>query len=83
MKKDKYGFRYVESLPNKAKKVTNIWQLVKIGPNFIFFYKVKNIDIYIYSNKLKRYEYYYLHKECSGNQIEKLIKQGKIFFVDS
>lgn len=83
MKLDDYGLRYVDSLPKEAQKAKTVWNLVEIDPYAFWFYRVKSLDVYVWSDELQRFEYYSLNHDSPGIEIDKMIKQDRVFFVSS
>lgn len=81
--RDRYGLVYFNKLPDEAKKVESVWELVVIDPDEFWYYRMREGYVLVYSTWLKRYELYAINENMRDFEIEPLIKQGRVYFLPS
>jgi hypothetical protein len=82
MQYDKYGFGYYDTLPDEAIRCDNVWEFVTIDPTEWAYYRV-NIgqQYFIYNKNRDVYEPYRINSYTRDYQLDRYIKQGRLFFI--
>lgn len=72
-----------DTIPEGACQIKNVWDLVILDPEAPFYYRLKEGNIYLWSETFRRYEVYPLNNECRDFRIEKYIKKRKVYFKET